>query len=384
MIKITPYYEHKYKDKIMDLYWNLIAKVMPFYPEDIFPDGKFRWQGDLISAEQFDEITGRRPRNRTKKYIETLKHYKIIKGEIESSGKRRENDALLSKSIIQEKSLRLYEFLYEGIEEESAHVNKKNFHLLLTVPMNQLHTDDYDLSFDIADYEDLLTYVFCYKKFASQREFSWLLNLLGVEVCPYCNRTFITTLETEAGSLRAQIDHYKNKSQYPHLALSVLNFIPSCGLCNHIKGDSVKPVLYPYAEEIGDAWIFETQPRGSVMYLTGNQAEKDRFVITGKWKEQDRREEYARRLENSLEMFRLKELYNSHKEYVLDLFRQRYIFGEDYLETLCGRFPDLFHNLTDVKNTLYLSDIRKENWGRRPLSKLTHDIDKEISRLERK
>lgn len=381
MIKITPYYEHKNKDKIMDCYWNLIAAVTPFYPEDIFPDGKFRWQERVIDAEMFDKITGRRPRNRTKKYIEMLEHYEITKERTEGGCERRKNDALLAKSIIREKSPQLYVFLYQGIGEESAHVNKKNLHLLLTVPMNQLQTDDYDLSFAVTDYEELLTYVFCYEKFASQKELSRLLNLLGVEVCPYCNRTFITTLEMETGSLRAQIDHYKNKSQYPHLALSILNLIPSCGLCNHIKRDNDQPVLYPYAEEMGDAWVFETQPRGSVMYLTGNQAEKNGFAITGKCKEQDRQEEYAGRLENSLEIFKLEELYNSHKEHVLDLFRQRYIFSEDYLKSLCDRFPDLFHSLTDVKNTLYLSDIRKENWGKRPLSKLTHDIDEEISRL---
>lgn len=382
MIKITPYYEHKYKDKIMDLYWNLIALVTSFYPEDVFPDGKFRWQDTLIGVEQFDKITGRRPRNRTEKYIEILENYEITKGRIEGSIERRKNDALLAKSIIREKSARLYEFLYEGIAEESGHVNKENFHLLLTVPMNRLHTDDYDLNFEIADDKELLSYVFCYEKFSSQKELSQLLNLLGVEVCPYCNRTFITTLEMKTGSLRAQIDHYKSKSKYPHLALSILNLIPSCRLCNHIKRDNDLPVLYPYAEEMGDAWGFEVQPQGSVMYLTGNQTEKDRFVITGKWKEQDRPEEYAKRLENSLEIFKLEKLYNSHKEHVLDLFRQRYIFGEDYLKSLCDRFPDLFHSVTDVKNTLYLSDIRKEKWGKRPLSKLTHDIDEEFSRLE--
>ena len=60
------------------------------------------------------------------------------------------------------------------------------------------------------------------------------------------------------------------------------------------------------------------------------------------------------------------------------MFRQRYVFGEDYLQSLCDRFPDLFHDLTDVKNTMYFTDIRRENWGKRPLSKLVHDIDEEI------
>ena len=139
-------------------------------------------------------------------------------------------------------------------------------------------------------------------------------------------------------------------------------------------------MLYPYAEEMGDSWVFNTQPQGSIMYLTWNPTEKDRFRIVGR-NRNEQEVEYSKRLQNSLNVFELEDLYNSHKEYVLDLFRQRYVFGEDYLRSLCDRFPKLFHDLTDVKNMLYLSDIRKENWGKRPLSKLTHDIDEEISRL---
>lgn len=381
MIKIIPFYEHKNRDRIINLYLNMVAYVMPFYPEDIFLEKKFRWKGTWVDARRFVSITGKHFRNRTINYIRTLREYGIVESGKENEEELTKNDALLAKKIIQRKSNELYHFLYEGIDEECVHVNSGNLYELLTIPMDELNTGHCNLDFKIIDQDkELLSHVFRYDVFASKKEASELLELLGVEVCPYCNRTFITTLRNQESSLRAQIDHYKSKSKYPHLALSIMNMIPTCGQCNHMKNDEDISVLYPYTEEMGDSWVFETQPQGSIMYLTGNQTEKDNFIIVGKGRNRDR-EGYSERLQNSLDVFKLEGLYNSHKEYVLDLFRQRYIFGEDYLQSLCDSFPKLFHDLTDVKNMLYLSDIRKENWGKRPLSKLTHDIDEEISRL---
>ena len=46
---------------------------------------------------------------------------------------------------------------------------------------------------------------------------------------------------------------------------------------------------------------------------------------------------------------------------------------------MCGEFPEAFQSLEDVKSMMYLMDIAHEHWGRRSLSKLTHDIDMEIN-----
>lgn len=381
MIKIRPFYEHKNRDEIVNLYLNLIAAVTPFYPEDIFPEGRFKWRGEWHDVKKFRDITSRHCRNRTKEYCGVLKKYGIGEGGRESDETLFKNDALLAKKIIQKKSDLLYQYLYEKVDIRSAHVNAANLYMLLTTPMNKLQIGGHNLDFKVKDSEkELLSHVFRYNAFASKKEVSDLLSLLGVEVCPYCNRIFITTLAKDR--IRAQIDHYKSKSEYPQFALSIMNMVPSCGQCNQIKGDYSEAVLYPYVDEMGDSWIFKTQPCGSIMYLTGNRSEKDNFILIGKEQEKCEDKEYRERLRNSLKVFKLETLYNTHREYVLDLYQQRYVFGDDYLESLCDRFPELFHNITDVKNMLYLSDIRKESWGNRPLSKLTHDIDAEISGLK--
>lgn len=41
MIKIKPYTELSNSDEIKRLYMSMVAKSLPFYPEDIFPDGFF-------------------------------------------------------------------------------------------------------------------------------------------------------------------------------------------------------------------------------------------------------------------------------------------------------------------------------------------------------
>jgi len=57
---------------------------------------------------------------------------------------------------------------------------------------------------------------------------------LGVQVCPYCNRNYITSYEESKNDYKttADGDHYYLKSLYPILQLNVYNIIPSCSVCN--------------------------------------------------------------------------------------------------------------------------------------------------------
>lgn len=89
----------------------------------------------------------------------------------------------------------------------------------------------------------------------------------------------------------------------------------------------------------------------------------------------------VKKAEQSDQVFHLTKLYNEHKDYILSMFRQRYIFSEAYLEMLFSQFDYLFESSEDISSILYMMDVEKEGWGRRPLGKLTHDIDCEITEL---
>ena len=74
-------------------------------------------------------------------------------------------------------------------------------------------------------------------------------EMLNVQVCPYCNRMYTTTVSSKNGRVRPQFDHFFAKSIYPILSLSIYNLVPSCSICNTRKGKkefSIQENMYPY------------------------------------------------------------------------------------------------------------------------------------------
>jgi hypothetical protein len=81
--------------------------------------------------------------------------------------------------------------------------------------------------------------IFDYKNFTIKKEeynaYTLAANL-NIKTCVYCNRSYTVTVKigkTPDGQLtRPQFDHYFAKVDYPLLALSFFNLIPSCSICN--------------------------------------------------------------------------------------------------------------------------------------------------------
>ena len=233
----------------------------------------------------------------------------------------------------------------------------------------------------------LLIEVFRYDSFSRKKLFPKLIQMMGVEVCPYCNRNFTTTTRTRNGMYyrQNQVDHYRSKSKFPWFALTLPNLIPACGNCNLRKGDDEEFVLYPYNEEFGKQYHFHTIPISGVGYLTGQavspyefEVKIERNLSTGLAGDQD----YESRVQASIEKFGLDILYHeSHNAYVLAIFEQRYVFNDAYLDSLIDSFPDLFKSREEARQLLYMKQYDENALGDAPLAKLTHDIDEEISEL---
>lgn len=85
-------------------------------------------------------------------------------------------------------------------------------------------------------------------KWRQMKVSAWLVSLLGLRSCPYCNRNYIGT--TGKKNLGYQLDHYINKSMYPFFCMSLFNLIPSCGVCNGGKSTGDEEDFYsPFEEE---------------------------------------------------------------------------------------------------------------------------------------
>lgn len=230
-------------------------------------------------------------------------------------------------------------------------------------------------SYDFDQTEYLLENVFIYDRYARRKGACQILDKIGVTVCPYCNRQYIFTVAS--GKVRPQLDHYYPKKIYPYLALSLYNMVPSCSVCNMSKSslDTFNyPVLYPYDEEFGYDTKFQIRIKGKNNYvrvMAGVSNEFDIGLNTSRAKN-------LTEIDNQMKKLHLDELYKKHTDYVMDIIKSKNINTSERINEIRKTFPQLFHSNDEVKNMLYMTDLRKESWGKRPLSKLTHDIDMQL------
>ena len=209
---------------------------------------------------------------------------------------------------------------------------------------------------------------------------------LGVTVCPYCNRSYIFTVRSYKGHRKArpQYDHFFPKSIYPYLAVSIYNLIPSCSVCNGGKSDvnsfengKVK-YLNPYVEGYGTKTVLRVSAKRKKDRIHGYLGLADEYTVSPE-SAPEVDDEMVKRIKNTWEMLKLGPLYEKHSDYIRNILQAKHIYSEEYLDQLMKNFPGMFKSMDDLKNTVYFNYLDEENWGRRILAKLTHDLEVENS-----
>lgn len=216
-----------------------------------------------------------------------------------------------------------------------------------------------------------------------------LVRITGVTVCPYCNRNFINVTE-EANT--SQLDHFFPKNEYPLFALSFYNLIPSCYGCNNKKSTS-KFYISPYDESITD---IDELLKFSLNIKSAdfiNNSESIDIII-----KDDISEEELKQLESkdklSVRQKLLKDkyvidtrsLYKLHTDVVQELLWKQEVYSNSYkikLEEILATSDKKFSKYEiDRMIVGYYTD--KENYGKRPLSKMVADIGREIGLIGEK
>ena len=281
------------------------------------------------------------------------------------------------KAELQKEHTAIYNTLYHS---STGDLKEKEVEKLLLADQKELRNyismfGRYSGSTDKSDY--LLNSVFKYKNFANRRIAYHISSKRNVTVCPYCNRQYVFTVIPSKGRVRPQFDHYFPKKDYPYLALSLYNMIPSCSICNMAKSSLDTrnyPILYPFDEEMGYSAKFEFRIKEKGNFVQVLQGLSDQFEIHLDSTQAAK----AAEIQCQMEELHLDALYNEHTDYVKDIIRSKYVNTSNRIREIQRSFPKLFHSCDEVKNMLYMTDLRKEYWGKRPLSKLTHDIDKQL------
>ncbi|HWK07390.1 MAG TPA: hypothetical protein VNS58_27345 [Puia sp.] len=204
-----------------------------------------------------------------------------------------------------------------------------------------------------------------------------LAKKLNVNVCPYCNRNYTVTV-SEGGkrTVRPDFDHFFPKKEYPLLALSFYNLVPSCLICNRSIKNQADVVsgkfVHPYVEGFGSTLKFNHIPQNTDSAV-GIKTDHTIFPITNPLEP-----EKGKRCLNSFELFKLKEIYEkSHTGEISELIRKHHISGGKYLENLHKSFPGL-GSVEELYRIAFGNYYHEEDHEKRPLSKLTRDTVEQL------
>ena len=234
--------------------------------------------------------------------------------------------------------------------------------------------------------EYLPNQLFCYKKLQTGNK-DWnrhkLLSLIGIEICPYCQRNYISSYEENNDEkTTADLDHFYPKSLYPFLALSLYNFIPSCQICNsRFKGNKdVCDSIYPYEEGFDELGVKFRTSKEVISEILGERYSD--FYVKIDYENLKNKED-GEKVKNSIENLGLDRVYKkSHNQYIQNLLYNIEKYPENYLENCV----EMFESNVDKKKQLeeYFKDIVKEPYRKRiengePLAKLTKDILEEFN-----
>jgi len=202
-----------------------------------------------------------------------------------------------------------------------------------------------------------------------------LIKSLNISVCPYCNRNTIYSIKNGA-KRTSELDHFYPQSKYPFFALSFYNLIPSCKVCNKIKLDNDdKEYINPY----DDRFDMNKNMKFSLKITSSNFYHLlDGFELEYKYSEFISEDE-KQRIENNLTDFELKDLYQNHKDIILELIQKDVIYNDSYIDELYKNYEGtLFRNREDLERLISGGFIQDDEINKRPLSKLIKDISQEL------
>lgn len=224
--------------------------------------------------------------------------------------------------------------------------------------------------------------IFNYDGFSKGRQAYILAEKLGANVCLYCNRQYTFTLKGTNGQTRPQFDHFYDKGTNPYFAVSFYNLIPSCSICNSsLKGSDAFNVvdnLHPYIDNCDNVMSFKIDVK-AVDFIHGK---KKSFKILLEPEDSTVDKLLYDRAYKNAETFKLVDLSNMHKDYVIELIQKSYYYNEYKLKQLkdfkTQSGKSLFNSKEEVLEFVLGNYIREEKLGNRVLAKLTKDIAKQL------
>lgn len=199
----------------------------------------------------------------------------------------------------------------------------------------------------------------------------YLSENLDVFTCPYCNEnyTYAFKYHKAGGTVRRSYDwdHIYSQDQYPFLAISFFNLVPSCKVCNQIKLNQDEDYYNPHLSiEIDNVYFYDLDPLDP-----GFISDLSKINIQVVY----RNVPYKDEIKTSISVVALWERYNLHKELVKDILNKKRIYTNTYLTALKTQITFLNSiDILEIKKTIFGTTFDSKEYYRRPFSKLTSDM----------
>lgn len=233
---------------------------------------------------------------------------------------------------------------------------------------------------------ELIVTCFDYEAFSQTGKPYEYLLLLNVQTCPYCNRQFINTYYSKNGKTRATLDHFYSKERYPYLALSLYNLVPSCYSCNSsLKGSKhfttgthIHPFVQGFDGLVKFTIDYTKSKNDSSLYIAEFYANADYMEIDFVYPDKADKA-MKEKAKKNIEELKLKELYQFHKDFVVELLQKEAVYAQSgYAATLARTYPKLFKNEHDILKMLLGTYSKTSDFHKRPLSRLLTEIAEEL------
>lgn len=199
-----------------------------------------------------------------------------------------------------------------------------------------------------------------------------MVELLSLKTCPYCNINFI--YGDGRKNYGVELDHVIPKSKYPIFAVSLSNLIPCCGACNKAKSKKEKlGFKSPFKINSFEDFKFTFIPDIELKALTEIKLEGiEKNIISI---------EFIKEIKANSELFSLRDRYQIHKDIIAEII-QKTRFVNYYKEKMDSKILGVdFPSSEEEYRLIYCNyyPTSEKEFLKRPLSKLTFDIYKELT-----
>ncbi|GAA0180428.1 hypothetical protein SH2C18_31210 [Clostridium sediminicola] len=247
--------------------------------------------------------------------------------------------------------------LMEKPKRGTIYSNKKKINKIKidsTLPYFKIRNEVNEVFQDIFDYDNFV------EKYRHK-----VISAFKVEVCPYCNRQYISNMNSKKGlKTTADLDHYYSEVHFPFLKLSIYNFIPSCQICNSrfklAKNFWMEKHVYPFESGFDEDAIFTFD---NIDHLFNREPS---FSICNLCKKEE--------IDNSIKTFHIQEIYQSHNEYVKNLVEKVLVYNKSQIEEYLRELPEMFKTEEEILRFVFGNYFDEVELGKIPLGKLTKDL----------